>query len=238
MRRPDHDVRVTIPIPSPARRARRTCRSPILYEDADLAVIDKPAGMVVHPAAGHASGTWSTPAASRSTASAASAARPAWHRAQARQGHVGCDGRRQARPGARALSRQFQDRTVRKDYIALVWGRPRSRAGVRRAARPRSAGPTEDVGPRGARTAAVDHGQRVASRSDGVSLVDVSIATGRTHQIRVHLAKQDSPSSETRSTAAYGSAAAGDARRRRAPRPAVSARQRGSHSRIRPTNAR
>jgi 23S rRNA pseudouridine1911/1915/1917 synthase len=159
----------------------------VLYEDADLLVINKPPGMVVHPAAGHARGTL---------------VNALLHHVQDLSGIGG-----ESRPGIvhrldrgtsglmvvakhdRAhteLARQFQDREVEKEYIALVWG-------VVQAGRRIDAAIGRDPADRKKMSARARWARTAVTRVTsarhlrGVSLLHVAIATGRTHQIRVHL---------------------------------------------------
>ena len=165
----------------------------ILYDDGDIAVVDKPAGMVMHPAAGHPSGTMVNALLHHVT------------------GLSGVGG--QQRPGVvhrldkgtsgviviakndlahRALSQQFHDRQVQKEYMALVWGHPtRGRTldqPIGRDPRNRKKISSRASHARPAITVMTD-----VERLDGVSLVRVQIHTGRTHQIRVHLSEAGYP---------------------------------------------
>jgi 23S rRNA pseudouridine1911/1915/1917 synthase len=178
---------VEIPPPAPAGLVPEALPLPVIYEDSDLVVIDKPAGMVVHPGAGHARGT---------------VVNALLHQVEDLSG-IGGEGR----PGIvhrldrgtsgvmvvakndgahRELARQFQDREVEKEYIALVWGLVHA---GRRIEEPIGRDPVHrqkmSARARRARTAVT----RVvkAETLGALSLLHVAIATGRTHQIRVHL---------------------------------------------------
>ena len=85
------------------------------------------------------------------------------------------------------LSRQFHDREVEKEYIALVWGVVQAGTPDRRADRPRSRQPAEDVDAGAARAQRRDARHAAPSTSRACRCCKVAIATGRTHQIRVHL---------------------------------------------------
>ena len=138
--------------PSPPPRdasSRRTLPLDVLYEDADLLAIDKPAGMVVHPAPG----AWRRHARERAPASrarvAASLRAAAGHRAPARPRHLGrAAGRAPRARAAGALSRAVPRAHGSKAYLAIVLGAPRSAAGRDRPAdRPPSARAQAHVDP-------------------------------------------------------------------------------------------
>jgi 23S rRNA pseudouridine1911/1915/1917 synthase len=159
----------------------------ILYEDADLAVVDKPSGMVVHPAAGHSGGTLVNALLHhvKDLSGIGGEMRPGIvHRLdRGTSGVMVVAKHDQAHEG---LSRQFHDREVEKEYVALVWGVVQA---GRRIDVPIGRDPRDrqkmSARARRARTAVT----RItyARQFSGVTLVHVAIATGRTHQIRVHL---------------------------------------------------
>ncbi len=190
--RGNEKVTVCVPPPAPAAEKAEPIPLDIVYEDDDLIVIDKPAGLVVHPAAGHRSGT---------LVNAVLAYAP---------GMAGVGGER--RPGIvhrldkdtsglivvakndathRLLQAQFKQRAVGKRYLALVCGAPPSPTGRVEAAigrdpkhRKRMAVFPPDSG-KGRMATSTYH---TMQSFRGYTLVEVRPLTGRTHQVRVHMA--------------------------------------------------
>ena len=121
--RPGEHVEVEIPDPSPAAPVAEALALAILYEDRDLVVVDKPAGMVVHPAAGHAAGTLVNALLHHidDLSGVGGELRPGIvHRLD--RGTSGVMVVAKNDRTHQELSRQFRDREVEKEYIALVWG--------------------------------------------------------------------------------------------------------------------
>jgi 23S rRNA pseudouridine1911/1915/1917 synthase len=185
----EHDeIEVELPPPATTGFAPENIPIDVVYEDETLLVVNKPAGLVVHPAAGTPSGTLANALA--------------YHFQKLPDGGTG------VRPGIvhrldrdtsgllvvaktesalENLSDQFRDRTVFKSYVALVHGRVQSNSG--RIDQPIARDPsnrTRMAVVRGGRNALTLY--RVRRTYDRFTLLDVELKTGRTHQIRVHLA--------------------------------------------------
>jgi 23S rRNA pseudouridine1911/1915/1917 synthase len=181
--------RVTVVLPDvvPARAAAEALPLDILYQDKDVAVLNKPAGMVVHPGAGHPSGTLVNALLHhvQDLSGIGGEMRPGIvHRLDRGTSGVMVVAKNDA--AHQELSRQFQDREVEKEYIALVWG-------VVQAGRRIDAAIGRDPVNRQKMSARARHAREAVTRITrahhfrGVTLCQVAIHTGRTHQIRVHL---------------------------------------------------
>jgi 23S rRNA pseudouridine1911/1915/1917 synthase len=181
--------RYAIAFPEPVRPSAVAEELPltIVYEDPDVVVIDKPAGMVVHPGAGHTSGTVVNALLYHvdDLSGVGGELRPGIvHRLD--RGTSGLMVAAKNDHAHQELARQFHDREVEKEYIALVWGLVqqgrRIDAAIGRDPKDRQKMSTRARRARNAVTRVTR-----AEHLRGVSLLHVAIATGRTHQIRVHL---------------------------------------------------
>ena len=186
---------VDVTVPPPERGAPQAEALPltIVYDDDDLAVIDKPAGMVVHPAAGHANGTLVNALLHhvRGLSGVGGVERPGIvHRLD--RGTSGLMVIAKHDVSHRDLARQFQDRTVTKEYVALVWGRPERGLTM---SQPIGRDPhnRQKMSTHANRSRAALTTVATVEPFHGVSLVRLRIGTGRTHQIRVHLADAGFP---------------------------------------------
>jgi 23S rRNA pseudouridine1911/1915/1917 synthase len=192
--RPNHPVRagdtVTVDIPEVAEAAVEPEALPLalVYEDHDLVVVDKPADMVVHPAAGHAGGTLVNALLHRVSdlSGIGGEKRPGIvHRLD--RGTSGLMVVAKHDASHQELARQFRDREVEKEYVALVWGVVQA---GRRIDAPIGRDPLnrKKMSARARRSReAVTRIVRAEHLGRVLTLAGVAIHTGRTHQIRVHL---------------------------------------------------
>lgn len=182
-------VHVTIPEDTPATPQPEDIPLAVLHEDEHLIVIDKPSGLVVHPAAGNPDGTLVNALLGHcgTLSTAGDADRPGIvHRLD--KDTSGCLVAAKTDAAHLGLVEAFSSRTVTKIYLAVVEARPASDAG--RIENQIARNPTDRqkmavVPPPAGKLAITDYTVRTAR--DDANLVECQLHTGRTHQIRVHM---------------------------------------------------
>lgn len=189
-------IRLSLPDPEPGEAFPEAIPLTVLYEDSDLIVIDKPAGMVVHPAAGHSSGTLVNALLHHchDLAGIGGELRPGIvHRID-----KDTSGVMVATKNDRAhlsLAAQFKQHTIRRRYLALVYGCPEKDAGS--IDRPIGRHPSQ----RKKMSSLARNGKHAVTHwkvlqrypVERMSLVEFHLETGRTHQIRVHFSEMQLP---------------------------------------------
>jgi 23S rRNA pseudouridine1911/1915/1917 synthase len=187
-------VRVAIPEPAAAVPAPEAIPLAIVHEDAHLVVIDKPAGLVVHPGAGRDSGTLVNALLHhvRDLSGVGGVLRPGIvHRLD--RGTSGLLVVAKDDATHRELARQFASREVEKEYLALVLGVPQRKQATIAAPIGRDPVQRKKMSVRASRGREARSQYAVVEAFDGAALLRVRIMTGRTHQIRVHLASLGHP---------------------------------------------
>ncbi|MDQ3471346.1 MAG: RluA family pseudouridine synthase [Pseudomonadota bacterium] len=194
--RGDEALRLKVPVPAPAHNVPQAIPLTIVFEDEHLLVLDKPAGLVVHPAAGNADGTLVNALlhhCGSSLSGIGGVARPGIvHRidkdtsgllvvAKTDVAHEG-------------LARQFAAHSIDRRYLAIVTGIPRASQGTIDAPLARSAANRKKIAivPANKGKRAVTHWKRLEMLRDA-ALVECALETGRTHQVRVHMASIGHP---------------------------------------------
>ncbi len=187
---------ITVPEAAPAEAAPQDIPLTIVFEDEHLIVVDKPAGLVVHPAAGNLDGTLVNALLHHcrgQLSGIGGVARPGIvHRidkdtsgllvvAKTDKAHEG-------------LAAQFADHSIERAYLAVTAGHPLPPAGTVRGAIARSSTNRKKMAlvEDGRGKHAVTH-FRTLERLDGAALVECRLETGRTHQVRVHMASIGHP---------------------------------------------
>ena len=209
--RAGQEVLVKVPAPVPAEPQPEEIDLVVVHEDRHLLVVNKPAGLVVHPGAGAASGTLVNALLRhvRDLSGVGGVLRPGIvHRLD--RGTSGLLVVAKDDETHRSLVRQFSGRTVEKEYLALVLGSPARSAGDVNAPIGRDPVHRQRMSIRAPRGRDARTSWRLEERFDGAALLRVRIHTGRTHQIRVHLASVGHP---VAGDAVYGGTRAPSSRR-------------------------
>ena len=197
-------IAIAVPAPEPATPAAETIPLNVVYEDAEIIVIDKPAGLVVHPAAGHATGTLVNALIAHcgdSLSGIGGVKRPGIvHRLD--KDTTGLMVVAKTDRAHQALAAQFADhgRTgpLKRGYLAIVWGVPDRPKGTVNAPIDRHPRARDKMAVRAGGREAITHWQvlETYNGADGkpvAAMVACRLETGRTHQIRVHLAHLGHP---------------------------------------------
>lgn len=221
------EIRFEVPPPRPSPLVPQPIPLEILYEDADLLVLNKPAGLVVHPAPGHPSRTL---------------VHGLLHHCPDLRG-IGGEGRpgivhrldkdtsgvmvvAKTHEAHQSLSRQFKGRRVLKRYLAVVHGEMREDRGEIAAPIGRREGERKRMGVQTRKGREALTRYRVLRRLAGFSIVELELLTGRTHQVRVHLSHAGHP--------VVGDPVYGGRRERRFRRSQAASHQPTAISRVRP----
>lgn len=165
----------------------------ILYKDKDIAVIEKPPGMVVYPAPGHERGTLMNAIAYHigiPDAPGGPLRAGIVHRLDKDTSGVMVIALTE--DSYKGLIRQFKERTIHKEYLALVWGRSKDR-GVITSSIGRSISDRKKMSTRSRRAKEARTIWEVIARYGNTSLLKIKLETGRTHQIRVHFSSEGHP---------------------------------------------
>ena len=191
---PGDVLELTLPEPQPTQAQAEDIPLDVAYEDADVIVIDKPKGLVVHPAAGHWEGTLVNALLHHcrdSLSGVGGALRPGIvHRIDKDTSGLLIVAKNDF--AHQKLAAQLQDHTLARTYVCIVCGNLREDAGTVNAPIARDKNDRKKMAVRPDGKPAVTHWQ-VLARYPGYTYVQCRLETGRTHQIRVHMASLGHP---------------------------------------------
>ena len=191
---PGDRVDVTIPPPKKSEVVAEEIPIEIVYQDADICIVNKPAGLVVHPACGHESGTLVNALLHhvKDLSGVGGVVKPGIvHRLD--KGTSGLMVVCKNDKSHMEIARQFAGREVKKVYLAIVYGSPRGNEGVFDTPYGRNPRDRMKYSSKVAAGKQAITKWRVIKRYDGYTLVEVNLMTGRTHQIRVHFSDNGMP---------------------------------------------
>ncbi len=189
-------LRLIVPVPAPAHNIPQDIPLTVVFEDEHLLVLDKPAGLVVHPAAGNADGTLVNALlyhCGSSLSGIGGVARPGIvHRID--KDTSGLLAVAKSDVAHEGLARQFAAHSIDRRYLAIVTGVPRAAHGTVDAPLARSSANRKKmaIAPTGKGKRAVTHWKRLTLLKEA-ALVECALETGRTHQVRVHMASLGHP---------------------------------------------
>jgi 23S rRNA pseudouridine1911/1915/1917 synthase len=192
--KPGMAIEATLPETPPCELQGEDIPVVLAYEDEHLAVVVKPAGLIVHPGHGARRGTLVHALVGRglALAPAGGVLRPGIvHRLDKDTSGLLIVAKTDA--AHRGLAAMFAQREIAKTYAALVWGRPQPPAGRIEDAIGRSRRDPTKMTVRGARARDATTIYRTVETLPGATLLEIDLVTGRTHQIRVHFAARHHP---------------------------------------------